>query len=290
MSEQYLHIPLDQIFVDESINARKRILPTDLVTLVDSIKALGLQEPVLVSSKMPGDNCSEPYILVAGYCRFFACRLGKIAEIPAIVKPIPLRDRGLINLVENIQRNNLTIGEEAKGIERLVRLGYSPKEIAQRLGMPEKWALARTMLCKLEPEVQQVALLGNMSQQNVFDIYKMQTPEQRIEAAKVIRNAQEVRPTAKIKVPTAEAIKQKREGVVQRPRSKTEILDVLNWLAVNPLPGGLYMTALAWAAGNISDKEFLDGLENLAVEAGVTFDRPRSMAGVDLTENYSTEV
>jgi ParB family chromosome partitioning protein len=100
-----------------------------LEELADSIRALGLLQPLLVR---PADS---GYELVAGERRFRAAQQAGLAEVPVLV--VETDDRGSLEraLVENIHREDLNPIEEASAYRQLLEEGgLTQEQLAQRLG------------------------------------------------------------------------------------------------------------------------------------------------------------
>jgi ParB family chromosome partitioning protein len=101
----------------------------DLTELSASIKEKGVLEPLLVLAK--GDGT---YMIIAGERRWRASRLAGLAEVPCI--QIETDEEGVaeIALIENLQRRDLTIWEEADGLKALAeKFGYTQDQIAQKI-------------------------------------------------------------------------------------------------------------------------------------------------------------
>ena len=124
-------IPVEKIRV---INARSRN-KTKFREIIENISKVGLKKPITVSRR-DGD---EGFDLVCGQGRleaFVAC--GAI-EIPAIVVDIPLEDRLLHSLVENLTRRTPSGVELANNLVSLKERGHSYADIAILVGVSEKY-------------------------------------------------------------------------------------------------------------------------------------------------------
>ncbi len=101
----------------------------DLRELTASIKEKGVLEPLLVKVKPEGG-----WMIIAGERRWRASKLAGLAEVPCI--EIETDDQGVaeIALIENLQRKDLNIWEEADGLKALAdKFGYTQEEIAQKI-------------------------------------------------------------------------------------------------------------------------------------------------------------
>ena len=102
----------------------------DLRELTDSIKQNGVLEPLLLKPK--GDGT---WMIIAGERRWRAANLAGLTEVPAIEFDIDEKTIAEIALIENLQRKDLTVWEEADGLAYLSRkFGYTHEEIAKKIG------------------------------------------------------------------------------------------------------------------------------------------------------------
>jgi len=124
-------IGIDQIILSENI--RKNY--ADIDDLADSIKKRGQLQPVILKKADPDSNGDPRYELVAGFRRYRAIQLLNVSgqgntQIDAVVVT---GDRLTINLIENLQRSELTAREREEGIALMVESGLSQKEVAAEL-------------------------------------------------------------------------------------------------------------------------------------------------------------
>ncbi len=102
----------------------------DLTELTDSIKQNGVLEPLLVKPK--GDGT---WMIIAGERRWRASKLAGLSEVPCIEFDIDEQTIAEIALIENLQRKDLTVWEEADGLAFLSgKFGYTHEEIAKKIG------------------------------------------------------------------------------------------------------------------------------------------------------------
>ena len=94
---------------------RKNFNQDSLKELAESIKAQGIIQPILV--RMTSNN---QYEIIAGERRWQAAKIAKLDEVPVVVKDIPDSTALAMALIENIQREDLNVIEEARGIKRLI--------------------------------------------------------------------------------------------------------------------------------------------------------------------------
>ncbi|WP_341751413.1 ParB/RepB/Spo0J family partition protein [Candidatus Tisiphia endosymbiont of Piscicola geometra] len=108
---------------------RKKFEYDKIKELADSISNNGLLQPIIVNSTNDGK-----YKIIAGERRWRACKIAKLSDIPAIVKDIGDKEIIEIALIENIQREELSVIEESEGFERLIKeFGYTQEKLAEKL-------------------------------------------------------------------------------------------------------------------------------------------------------------
>ena len=123
-----LLIPLEKIFRDEE-QPRKEFDQEKINELAQSIKKNGLIQPLILSKR---DN--ETYTLVAGERRWRAAQKAELKILPSLLLPEDL-DKDEISLIENIQREDLKISEEALAYQRLIeKNNYTHESLSQIVG------------------------------------------------------------------------------------------------------------------------------------------------------------
>jgi len=124
-------VPVDKIRI---INPRARNR-TKFLEIVENISSVGLKKPITVSRQGAGDG----YDLVCGQGRLEAFLSCGAKEIPAMVVAIPLEERLLRSLVENLTRRTPSGIEFARTLACLRERGHSCTDIAALIGMSESY-------------------------------------------------------------------------------------------------------------------------------------------------------
>lgn len=97
--------------------------------LMASIKSKGVLEPILVKPK------EGRYEIIAGERRYIACKKLGLKEIPCIEMNVEDNEAMELTLIENLQRKDLDVFEEAEGLKSLAEnYGYSHSEISKKIG------------------------------------------------------------------------------------------------------------------------------------------------------------
>ncbi|MGC9331986.1 MAG: ParB/RepB/Spo0J family partition protein [Bacteroidales bacterium] len=141
-------IPVEKIKTNP-FQPRKQFDNVTLTEMADSIKELGIIQPITVSIK------DDYFQLISGERRLRAARIAGLKTIPAFVRTAD--DQGLLEmaLVENIQRENLDAMEIAISYERLMgECQLTQEKLSKRVGKNRSTISNYIRLLKLPPEVQ----------------------------------------------------------------------------------------------------------------------------------------
>ena len=130
--------------------------PEPLEELAESIKAQGIMQPILVRMLTQND-----YEIVAGERRWRAAKIANLTEVPVLIKEISDSSALAMALIENIQREDLNVIEEARGIKRLIdEFEMTHESAALSLGKSREAVSNILRLLNLSEHVQ-TALLNN---------------------------------------------------------------------------------------------------------------------------------
>lgn len=132
---------------------RKSFAEDELEELADSIKKIGIFQPILVQDK--GDH----YMIVAGERRWRAALKAGLKEVPVIIKNYTEEEIVIISLLENIQRVDLNPIEEAQTYKKLIdTYKYKQDEVAEKVSKSRTAVTNSMRLLKLSDEVQQLLI------------------------------------------------------------------------------------------------------------------------------------
>ena len=121
------NIPVSQI---EPNPDQPRVEIGDLTDLSSSIKEKGVLEPLLVKPNNDGT-----WMIIAGERRWRAATRAGLREVPCIELDLDEKSVAEIALIENMQRKDLTVWEEADGLANLAsRYGHTHEEISKKIG------------------------------------------------------------------------------------------------------------------------------------------------------------
>lgn len=132
-----------------------------LVALSDSIRELGVLQPVLVRP-IEGEN--DRFELIAGERRWRAARKAGLSHIPAIVRPVNDTSSLEQALVENLHRSDLNPLEEGAAYQQLMEeFGFTQEQVAARVGKSRSTVANTLRLLQLPTFTQRLVAEGQIS-------------------------------------------------------------------------------------------------------------------------------
>jgi ParB/RepB/Spo0J family partition protein len=130
----------------------------DVSDIVASIPTHGIVQPLVVA---PQDD--DTYIIIAGHRRFAAAEQAGLETVPCIVRHVSDEERIELALIENLQREDISVTDEAGGYFRLVEAGWTVKDLAKRVGRSARHVSGRLALLELPKRMQAKVDRGDLS-------------------------------------------------------------------------------------------------------------------------------
>ncbi|PYP17625.1 MAG: hypothetical protein DMD52_04460 [Gemmatimonadetes bacterium] len=141
---------------------RRDVDPAALEELKASILKAGLLQPVVVRAA-PGDR-APGYELIAGERRLRACQALGWERIPAVKRDVDDRTVLTLALIENLQRDDLSPVDEARGYERLIaEFSLTQQDVADAVGRDRSTVANALRLLKLPAGVLALLHEGRLS-------------------------------------------------------------------------------------------------------------------------------
>ena len=129
--KRLLNIKTDEI-IQNANQPRKSFDEYELYKLSESIRHNGIIQPLTVRKTDNG------YILIAGERRLRAAKKAGLKKVPCIVYRVSGETAAAYSVIENLQRADLNVFEQAEGINRLItEFGISHADAAERLGIAQ---------------------------------------------------------------------------------------------------------------------------------------------------------
>lgn len=139
---------------------RKSMEKVALNQLANSIAEKGILQPLVVRKK----EDESGYELIAGERRLRAAKIAGLKEVPVLIIEADRADRLELAIIENIQRQNLNVLEEAEAFQRLVKeFGHTQEEVAQKVGKDRSTVANILRLLHLPEYAQNDLIAGNLS-------------------------------------------------------------------------------------------------------------------------------
>ena len=155
------YIPIEQLR-PHPFNPRKDL--GDLTELVESIKGNGILQnltvvPIACVPKLTGREFGEEnpkdsdlYVVVIGHRRLAAATIAGEDSVPCSVVIMSPGQQQETMLIENMQRSDLTVYEQAQGFQMMFDMGHSVQTIVNRTGFSETTVRRRLKMAELDPE------------------------------------------------------------------------------------------------------------------------------------------
>jgi ParB family transcriptional regulator, chromosome partitioning protein len=265
-------IPIKEIYSDPSFNCRGTINAGSVVELARNIDIHGLLQPIAVQPYT--QHPPHKYRTVLGHRRLEAFKLLNKEEIPAVIKEglTDLEARAL-NLIENLERSDLNLKQEADALVPFFRSGLTEQEVGKRIGKSIGWVHIRKIILRLPEDIQKEIAAGFITQDQVKSLSKM-TRDQQVESVKQIKNSKIRGEKRALRIGTKKhnPLKTKRRDDYDIRAMIEHILD-----SVGPC---LATRVLAWAAGEIPDIEVYRDIRDYAKTLNKNYAVPREVAGM----------
>lgn len=179
-SGKMVYLPIEKLIAHPD-NPRKEL--GDLTELADSIKENGVLQNLTVVPRI-GEISGQPtgtYTVVIGHRRLAASKLAGLKELPCVVSDMTLRDQVRTMLMENIQRADLTVYEQAQGFQMMLDMGDSVDDIARKSGFSTTTVRRRVKLLELDQEKFKKSEERGVSLYEYMELDKLKSQERKNE-------------------------------------------------------------------------------------------------------------
>ena len=149
-----------------------------LTELADSIREHGVLQPILVRP------VGSQYELIAGERRWRASRMAQRKSIPAIVVEFDDQTALEVSIIENLQREDVSPLEEAAMFRKMMDLGYSVRQLAQKIGKDKGYLENRMRLADAPPEIRELVSVRKDTISPAYELMKVRDERTRRRLAK----------------------------------------------------------------------------------------------------------
>lgn len=191
-NESYKHeivmVPVEKIYPHPD-NPRKNL--GDLEELTESIRERGVLQNLTV---IPWDDCYKWYdeslpapckgavVTVIGHRRAAAAKAAGLREVPCLITTLSMTEQLSMMLLENLQRADLTIYEQAQGFQMMMDLGSTVEEISELTGFAERTVQRRLQIAKLPKEAFREDIASSLRLEDYVQIARLKSNARQEEA------------------------------------------------------------------------------------------------------------
>ena len=187
-SEGLIFIPIQQL-VPSRIQPRRYFDETSLLELAQSIKSQGILQPIIIR-KLTIDQ----YEIIAGERRWRAAQKAGLEVIPGLIKELSDREAMAVALIENLQRKDLNVLEEAEAFQRLMEdFQLTHQEIADTVGKSRSAISNMIRLLNLSPAIKQFLISHQLEMAHARTLLPLSSEQQLIAAEHIINQQLTVR-------------------------------------------------------------------------------------------------
>lgn len=180
-SDEVMQIPVSRIGANR-YQPRSIFDEEKIKELAQTIHTHGMIQPIIVR-KLEEDN----YEIIAGERRWRAVQTLEWENISAIIREMTDAETASVALIENLQREELTVIEEAGAYASLLQIHELTQEaLAQRLGKNQSTIANKLRLLKLPEEVQQALLDKRITERHARALIKLKEPESQLKVLAAI--------------------------------------------------------------------------------------------------------
>ncbi len=174
---QLRELPVERILPNPA-QPRLSYEEDSLTELADSIREHGVLQPILVRP------VGAKFELIAGERRWRASRMAERVSIPAIVVDFDEQTALEVSIIENLQREDVSPLEEATMYRKMTDLGYSVRQLAQKIGKDKGYVENRLRLADAPPEIRELVSLRRDTLSHAYELMRIDDERTRRRLAK----------------------------------------------------------------------------------------------------------
>jgi|SRR5690625_432550 len=183
--DEIIQLPVNEI-IPNRYQPREIFNDEKIQELAQTIRTHGMIQPIIVR-KLEDDR----YELIAGERRWRAIQFLEWENIPAIIRDMTDTETASVALIENLQREELTVIEEANAYQQLIEMHSLTQEaLAQRLGKSQSTIANKIRLLKLPQPVQQALLDQTITERHARALTRLKDEETQLKILEKIINEQ----------------------------------------------------------------------------------------------------
>ncbi len=173
-------IPTDRITANPN-QPRKQFEDESIISLADSIRLYGILQPLTVRRIDREGQYGSTFEIIAGERRYRAAKMIGFVNVPCIIINVDSKKSAELAIIENIQRENLNIFEQASAIASLIDMyKLTQEEAARQLSTSQSFIANKLRILRLTLPEREKILQYNLTERHARALLKIQSVEQRI--------------------------------------------------------------------------------------------------------------
>ena len=156
-----------------------------IASLADSIRQYGIIQPLTVRHRIHGDK----YELIAGERRLRAASLLGMENVPCVILETDETESAALAIIENLQRENLNMFEQAAAISSLIRMyDLTQEDIARKLSVSQSFVANKLRLLRYLLEERTLILSSSLTERHARALLRLAGEERQSALRHVIEN------------------------------------------------------------------------------------------------------
>jgi ParB family chromosome partitioning protein len=190
-------IPLSEVSPDPD-QPRKKFDQKKLEELIGSVKSKGVIDPVTVRPIEDEDG----YKIITGERRYKAALQAELQEIPCIVKEVSDEEALTLQLIENLQREDLSLIDESAALKRLLDKGYTQAKLAEMIGKSQPYISQALKILDVPKNILEEAKELDLTKEHMLQLLKAKDPGEVWKQVKSGSTAEQVKEAVKKEKPS----------------------------------------------------------------------------------------
>ncbi len=171
--------------------SRQQVTKQGIDSLTASILENGILQPLTATLNDEGG-----FTLIAGHRRLLAAKRAGLLTVPIIVLEKDEKEAAILNIVENIQREDLNFFEQARAIKTLIdELNLTQKEVAVKLSLSQPSVANKLKLLSFTKEIQDIITQNKLTERHARAVVRINTSKQKKALEYIINNSLNVKQT-----------------------------------------------------------------------------------------------
>ena len=175
-NRKMVYLPVELLYPHPD-NPRKDL--GDLQELSDSIRAKGVLQNMTVVPYAQPDEGVNGYRVIIGHRRLAASKMAGLTEVPCVITEMSEREQFETMMIENVQRSDLSVYEQAEGFQMMLDLGDTVEDVARKTGFSASTIRNRAKLLSLDKKKFQKAQSRGGTMQDYLRLNAIEDPEKR---------------------------------------------------------------------------------------------------------------